>query len=165
MVLLNNIDLPRFGNLKVNSERSLRKVIWWLLNGFCLVSSFYDIPSVKYCVENDCCHKQWNENRKLPIVVLGNPHCFLVGKYTTRKPPGNPHYFLVSKCTTRKPPGFISNDNRKLPIVSSLRKPPGNPHHFLVSKYTTRKPPGNPQETPRKPIVVLGNPQETPIIF
>ena len=42
---------------------------------------------------------------------------------------GNPHRFLVSKYTTRKPPGFFSNDNRKLPIV------------------------------------VLGNPQETPIIF
>ena len=67
-----------------------------------------------------------NENRKLPIVVLGNPHCFLVSKYTTRKPPGNPHHFLVSKCTTRKPPGFISNDNWKLPIVVL----------------------GNPQETP-----------------
>ena len=89
--------------------------------------------------------------------------------------------------TTRKPPGFLSNENRKLPIVvlgnsqetsrflyqlkleitnSSLRKPPGNPHHFLVSKCTTRKPPGFISNDNRKlPIVVLGNPQETPIIF
>ena len=114
------------------------------------MSSFYDIPSVKYCVENDCCHKQWNENRKLPIVVLGNPHCFLVSKCTTRKPPENPH----------ETPKFLYY--LKLEITnSSLRKPLGNPHCFLVSKYTTKKP----QETPRKPIVVLGNPQETPIIF
>ena len=61
MVLLNNIDLPRFGNLKVNSEQYLKKkLIWWLLNGFGpKVSSFYDILSVKYCVENDCCHKNF----------------------------------------------------------------------------------------------------------
>ena len=49
---------------------------------------------------------------------------------------------------------------------SSLRKPPGNPHYFLVSKYTTRKPPGFfSNENQKLPIVVLGNPQETPIIF
>ena len=84
-----------------------------------------------------------NENRKLPIVVLGNPHRFLVGKYTTRKPPGNPQE-----------------------TNSSLRKPSGNPHHFLVSKCTTRKPPGFFINNNQKlPIVVLGNPQETPLIL
>ena len=84
-----------------------------------------------------------NENQKLPIVVLGNPHCFLVSKYTTRKPPGNPQE-----------------------TNSSFRKTPGNPHHFLVSKCTTRKPPGFISTDNRKsPIVVLGIPQETPIIF
>ena len=60
--------------------------------------------------------------------------------------------------TFRKPPGFLSNENRKLPIVVL-----GNPHCFLVSKYTTRKPPGFFSNDNRKlPIVVLGNPQETP---
>ena len=70
--------------------------------------------------------------------------------------------------TFRKPPGFLSNENRKLPIVVL-----GNPHCFLVSKYTTRKPPENLQETPRflyqlKVEITnstLRNPQGTSIIF
>ena len=72
------IDLAFFGNLKVTSERSLKKLKWWLLNGFGpIFSPFYDIPSVKYCVENDCVLK------KSFYAAYENKRLFsLVDKYT-----------------------------------------------------------------------------------
>ena len=62
------IDLAFFGNLKVTS----------LLNGFGpIFSPFYDIPSVKYYVENDCALK------KSFYAAYENKRLFsLVDKYT-----------------------------------------------------------------------------------